>query len=114
MRSTRSLLVAAVAAGALASGLGTATAPSAEAVPSTAESVTVAWYDDFLQRLLGSDQGRRATTDSASWITEPRLVPGDGAKMARETRVAFAKVVRDLREPLRDERAHPHHPGSGP
>jgi len=55
-------------------------------------------YDDFLQRLLGSDQRRRSTVDKTGWITEPRLIPGDGAKMPLETRVAFGKVARELRK----------------
>lgn len=54
-------------------------------------------HDEFLLRLLGSDQKRRATSDKTGWITEPRPIKGDGIRMPVETRVAFGKIVRDLR-----------------
>jgi hypothetical protein len=55
-------------------------------------------YEAFIERLLGSDHGRRQTADGTGWITEPADIRGDGKKMPSATKVALAKVERDLRQ----------------
>lgn len=62
MNLVRRLFACTVAATALAVGI----APSAAAVPSTADSVTVAWYEDYLYRLQEDaigDRGRQYWID---------------------------------------------------